>query len=427
MLRTADLDYPLPEELIATTPAAPRDAARLLVVSRSDPARLEHRTVRELAEVLGTPTRRVGSLPDATRDAMAPGDLMVVNATRVLPARFKGVRADTLGQAEGLYLGPYSHPPTPTTLACWTVLLKMRRMKPGVVVRLFDRRGKDGGVSLRLIERTGEDGAAWIVGVERSDASMNASDVLEHIGLTPVPPYILASRKKSLLSVPDEQDRSTYQTVYATDRDERAGWGSVAAPTAGLHFTPELLARLEASGVRRAEVTLDVSLGTFKPIEAECVEQHPMHAEWCHVPEKTARATAAIRGTGLPARVGRMASPEQGLVSPCHGSRGRIIAVGTTAARTLESFESPEEMLRVGSKETRLLITPGYRFRHMDALLTNFHLPRSTLMAMVAAFLAPRGAGDPMDGVARLRAIYAEAVRERYRFYSYGDAMLVLP
>jgi S-adenosylmethionine:tRNA ribosyltransferase-isomerase len=381
MLRTDDLDYHLPDELIATTPADPRDSARLMVLSRTDPGRLEHRLVRDLPEFLAR-------------------DLMVVNATRVLPARFRGVREDTGGMAEGLFVESGSP-------GAWTVLLKMRRMRPGVVVLLIDHEGKPCGVRLRLIERTGEDNGAWRVAVEdKHGASVAVAppELLARIGLTPLPPYIRAARKAGHLEVPDERDRTTYQTVYATDRGERPGCGSVAAPTAGLHFTPSLLERLAAKGVRRAEVTLDVGLGTFKPVEVEFIEQHPMHAEWCGVPEETAGAITAARQGG-----------------------SRIIAVGTTSARTLESFESPEEMLRVHSKETRILITPGYRFRHVDVLMTNFHLPRSTLMAMVAAFLTPPESTTPQEGVARLKAAYEGAVREGYRFYSYGDAMLILP
>jgi len=407
MLRTDELDYELPEELIATTPAEPRDSARLLVVSRGDPARLEHRVVRELPEVLRP--RGAGS---------GPPDLLVTNSTRVLPARFRGVRVDTGGHVEGLYVGPGAGS------SRWVVLLKMRRMKPDVLVRLFDRDGRRAGVSLRLIERAdGHEGGAWVVTVESEDSEPSSRGVLERIGLTPLPPYILAARRRAHLEVEEGRDRAAYQTVYATERGERPGFGSVAAPTAGLHFTPDLLARLEAAGVQRAEVTLDVGLGTFKPVETEFVEQHPMHAEWCGVPAETARAIERARSASDGLRAGAPAT-----FGPLADARGssRIIAVGTTAARPLESFESPEEMLRVGSKETRLLITPGCRFRHVDALLTNFHLPRSTLMAMVAALLAPVG-GDPLAGVARLRGIYAAAVQERYRFYSYGDAMLILP
>jgi S-adenosylmethionine:tRNA ribosyltransferase-isomerase len=411
MLRTDDLDYALPEDLIATRPAEPRDSARLLVVSRTDPSRLEDRVVRELPEVLRPPSAR-GTMPP---------DLMVVNATRVLPARFLGVRDDTGGHAEGLYVqpAPEEHPAARSG-PLWIVLLKMRRARQGALIRLSDRHGRDSGVRLRLIERVGQAGGVhagggevggadggWIVLVESEKLALTpgltADDLLEWIGLTPVPPYILAARRRGHEDVADDADRKAYQTVYATDKGERPGRGSVAAPTAGLHFTPALLERLGDAGVRRAEVTLDVGLGTFKPVETEFVEQHPMHTEWCGVPTSTAAEIASVRRAG-----------------------GRIIAVGTTAARTLESFESTDEMLGVQSRDTSVLITPGYRFRHVDAMVTNFHLPRSTLLAMVSALFVADGA-DPMSGVDRLKAIYAHALSKRYRFYSYGDAMLILP
>jgi S-adenosylmethionine:tRNA ribosyltransferase-isomerase len=402
MLRTDALDYELPEDLIATTPAEPRDAARLMVLSRSDPGRLEHRAVRDLPEVLRPRERR----------STMPPDLMVVNATRVLAARFTGVRVDTGGHVEGLYVRPGSAPAGESSAGpVWVVLLKMRRMKPGVLVALHDRHGRESGVRLRLLERDAGDPGAWAVAVESErlalSPAMTAPDLLEWVGLTPLPPYILAARRRTRASVAEEADRSRYQTVYATDRGERPGHGSVAAPTAGLHFTAPLLEALREAGVERAEVTLDVGLGTFKPVETEHVEEHPMHAEWCSVPGATAGAVARIHGPD-PAR------------------RGRVIAVGTTAARTLESFESVGAMLRDRAHETRILITPGYRWRHVDGLLTNFHLPRSTLLAMVASLLMREG-DDPMEGVRRLLGAYAVAVREGYRFYSYGDAMVILP
>ena len=446
MLPTADLDYPLPEELIATAPAEPRDSARLLVVSRTDPSMVQHRNVRDLPEILR---------PRSIRAAMRH-DLLVVNATRVLPARFRGVRIDSGGHVEGLYIQPA---PGGTVAGGargegseggprWLVLLKMRRMKPGVQVRLLDRHDRDSGVMLRLVERyreeaegvpsaqfaatereepgdssgvqtgEGKGGGGWIVEVLAPtlnlSAATTAADLLEYVGLTPVPPYILSARRKSHTSVPEDRDRLTYQTVYATGRHERPGHGSVAAPTAGLHFTPGLLERLLDAGVQRSEVNLDVGLGTFKGIETPFVEQHPMHTEWCCVPSETARAIVSLRSQRVQA----------GSTTSLAGAR--LIAVGTTAARTLESFENIDDMLRRPARGTNLLITPGYKFRHVDALLTNFHLPRTTLMAMVGAFLEP-DPDRPGQGIERLKAIYAEATRERYRFFSFGDAMLILP
>ncbi|MBY0312816.1 MAG: S-adenosylmethionine:tRNA ribosyltransferase-isomerase [Phycisphaerales bacterium] len=435
MLRTDDLDFALPEELIATRPAEPRDAARLLVVSRSDPARIEHRLIRDLPDILRPPD---------LRSAMPP-DVMVVNATRVLPARFRGVRADTNGQVEGLYVQPAltSHEHA-NRGPIWIVLLKMRRLRPGVLVNLLDRHDRDSGVRLRLIERVqstspSSPAAGWIVLVESESLALTpgltAADLLEFIGLTPVPPYILAARRKHHDAIADDRDRATYQTVYASTKDERPGHGSVAAPTAGLHFTPDLLLRLRDSGVRQHDVTLDVGLGTFKPVETEFIEHHPMHSEWCYVPQTTASAIAAAH-----------AQPP--------APRGRVLAIGTTAARTLESFDTTDEMLRVRCKDTSILISPGYQFKHVEAMLTNFHLPQTTLLAMVAAFLAsrpgltsasasqsasggthvppesppqPTSSAHAVEAISRLKHIYAQAIAHRYRFYSFGDAMLILP
>lgn len=382
MLRTADLEYELPEGLIATVPAEPRDSARLLVVSRSDPARLEHRRVSDLPRLL------------------ASGDLLVFNTTRVLPARFLGVREDTKGQVEGLYLGAGPEAGT------WEVLLKTRRFREGAPVALTDGAGKpvrlgepSRGVVLTLVRRAESGSGGWVVRAEtvgaggpRAVTAEETTEVLARVGLTPIPPYIRAARKTAGLEVGEETDRERYQTVYAAEP------GSVAAPTAGLHFTPGLLDELKASGVGRADVTLHVGTGTFKPIDAELVEDHPIHAEWCSM---TGDAVDAVRGAKAAGQ--------------------RVIAVGTTTARTLEAYAAEAEARGAApeSISTRLLVTPGHRWNWVDGMLTNFHLPRSTLLAMVGAMFP--------EGVERLKAIYAEAIREQYRFYSYGDAMLILP
>lgn len=407
MLRTDALDYHLPEDRIATAPVSPRDSARLMILRKSDPESITHAHVRDLPGFLQA------------------GDTLVINRTRVLPARFRGHRADTRGKAEGLFVsernagGADADPAAPPR---WHVLLKLRRMKPGVMVNLDAADGSRSGVWLELIERLGpgdEDdvrpdsaGGGWLAEVH-TDRTWSGADpanltkrILDRIGLPPLPPYILASRKRHELPIDDPRDRDTYQTVYALDQSqEQRGHGehgSVAAPTAGLHFTPELLKALASRGVSRAEVLLHVGLGTFKPVESEFVEQHAMHTEWCSVPASTAQALNSGRASG------------------------RIIAVGTTTARTLESFASLAEMLASPAKDTRLLITPGYRFKHLDALMTNFHLPRSTLLAMVAAFLDD---SEPHRGrgLERLMTAYREAIDRGYRFYSYGDAMIVLP
>jgi S-adenosylmethionine:tRNA ribosyltransferase-isomerase len=364
----------------------------------------------------------VRDLPPPT--ILAPGDLLVLNATRVLPARFRGVRLDTNGHAEGLYLGeePRSAQGSDEPRV-WRALLKMRRMRPGVIVALHDHAGADSGVHLELLERArsigdaalgaaspqgdGEtEGGEWRVRVTVEDtAASHDGTLLERVGLTPLPPYILSERKRRAVDVSDEADRARYQTVYAHDVPGVSSAehpGSVAAPTAGMHFTPSLLQTLRERGVRTAEVCLHVGIGTFKPVESEFVEQHPMHAEWCQVSAATAAAILETRARGR-----------------------RVIAVGTTSARTLESFASLEEMESIGptGKWTQILITPGHQWRHIDGLMTNFHQPKSTLMAMVAALLSE----NTEAGVRRLKDIYARAAADQFRFYSYGDATLILP
>jgi S-adenosylmethionine:tRNA ribosyltransferase-isomerase len=366
MLPTADLDYHLPQELIATRPLAERANARLLVTGRGANASVAHKQVRDLPDLL------------------APGDLLVVNVTKVVPARFRGERRDTGGRVEGLFLEA-----RPT--GDWLVLLKSNgKLRSGQEVELH---GAGGDLALRLHERAGD---AWLV---ESLSDGDALALLDRVGRTPLPPYILRARKaqreRGELSddemATDELDRAWYQTVYADD----AAAGAVAAPTAGLHFTPELLAELRRRGVQRAEIVLQVGAGTFKPVETQHVEEHPMHSERFLVRREVMRRIVDTRRAG-----------------------GRVIAVGTTTARALESLPSLEADRDIAAS-TDLLITPGYEFRHIDGLLTNFHLPRSTLLAMVGAFLE--------GGVPRLLRIYEEAIRERYRFYSYGDAMLLLP
>ncbi len=379
MLRTDDLDYHLPPELVATRAAEPRDSARLLVLRRSDPEFRAHRTVRDIGAYL-------------TR-----GDLLVFNTTSVIPARLAGVRVGTGGRVGGLYLRPGSEPDR------WVAMLRAGHLKAGARVELEDGVGARTGVVIELISKVEDEPGAWEVRVGGEGVGERAGlDVLVRVGLTPLPPYILHQRKERGERVDDREDRERYQTVVA--RGEQSG--SVAAPTAGLHFTPELLAGLEASGVERAGVVLHVGTGTFKSVETETVEAHPMHSEWC-----------AADGPTL-ARVKRARQ------------EGRVIAVGTTSARTLESYAQWEDAhpgeAAPASMETRILITPGYRWGFVGGMVTNFHLPRSTLMAMIAALLQPEG-GPEGAGVERLLRVYREAVGLGYRFYSYGDAMLILP
>lgn len=401
MLRTADLDYELPEELIATQPLEERDRARLLVVSRSDPNRLEHRLVRDLPDLL------------------TPGDVMIFNDTRVLPARFVGRRCDTGGRIAGLFVSEAA-PPRPAkapltaeaATTCrfgpvgprWSVMLKSNgRLRPGVEVMIERPEGGGGDpsiggaahCSLRLLAKQGD---TWLVQVNVAEPTHL---LLERFGRTPLPPYILRSRRErggDDSATPEAVDRDHYQTVYAKEA------GAIAAPTAGLHFTPELLARLDQRSVRRAFVTLHVGAGTFKPVETEFVEEHPMHRERFSVPA----ATLEVLHQVVAAR-----ATESGKEA---GAAPRVFAVGTTSVRTLESLPAPLPV-EPASGEADLLISPGFDFRLVDGLLTNFHLPRSTLIALVAALL----------GLERTMMLYRTAVEERYRFYSYGDAMLILP
>ena len=338
-LRTDDFDYTLPTELIAQEPAAKRDESRLLVVAPD--GGLRDRSFRDIAEYL------------------APGDLLVVNTTRVRHARLLATRPSG-GPAEVLLLHPLSGDR-------WIAM-----GQPGSALRPGKRVSLGAGAEIET-EEVLEDGNRIVRFV-----GLAATAAIEQFGRLPLPPYIERS--------PTAEDETRYQTVYA----EREG--SVAAPTAGLHFTAGMLAALEATGVEVARIELDVGPGTFKPVEAEHPDQHQMHAERYEI------------GPGAAAQIG---------AARARGSR--VWAVGTTVVRTLESAATDSGGVRPGSAETRLLILPGFRFRVVDGLLTNFHLPRSTLLMLVSAFA----------GIGPIRKAYAHAVHERYRFYSYGDAMLI--
>ncbi len=356
-LCTSELDYELPPGLVAIRPAEPRDSARLLLVHRSND-RIEH--------------RRVGDLPEI----LAPGDLLVFNTTAVLPARLVGQRADTAGHIEGLFLGELDD-------RCWRAMLRSNgRLRVGQRIDLVDA---DGRVSDHQIELIAREGETWIV---RPTGDAAALAILQQVGRTPLPPYI--RRARGPRDFDDATDRLWYETVYARV-DQRE---SVAAPTAGLHFTPELLTRLAEAGVGRADVTLHVGPGTFKPITAASLDEHEMHSERFTVPPETLERLGSA-----------------------HASR--VIAVGTTVVRTLESLPSPirPTLGEPVVARTDLLIAPPHEFKHVDGMLTNFHLPRSTLLALVGAML----------GLDRTKSIYREAIAHDYRFYSYGDAMLILP
>ncbi len=335
------LDYELPEHLIAQEPAAQRDRSRLLVLRR-DTGTIAHHVFRDLPELL------------------APGDLLVLNDTRVLPARLIGRRV-TGGKWEGLFLGVAPD-------GTWEMLCQSRgKLRSGETVVT-----EPGGLRLTMVcQRAGH----WFA---RPDADGDPTELLEKHGRVPLPPYIRKGEAR-------DEDRQRYQTVYAQHA------GAVAAPTAGLHFTPEVFAALDQRGVERASVTLHVGLGTFQPIKGDIGEHH-MHREWGRLPGETARAIVRCKDRGR-----------------------RVVAVGTTSVRVLETVAATGD-IREWSGETELFIRPPYEFRCVDALVTNFHLPRSTLLLLVAAFA----------GEERIREAYRVAVEQGYRFYSYGDAMLIL-
>jgi S-adenosylmethionine:tRNA ribosyltransferase-isomerase len=362
-MRVSDFGYDLPPELIAQRPADRRDASRLLVVPPA--GSFEHRRFADLPELLG------------------PGDVIVVNESRVFPARLRG-RKPTGAEAEVLLVRPiqsgdpseaagqrHAHLPAwDASSRFWEALVRPGgKLKPGRTVIVSDE------LSIEIVDTLPSGNR-----VVRLEAEGPVEEVLERLGHIPLPPYI---------ERPDDlEDRSRYQTVYARER------GSIAAPTAGLHFTDDVLRRIEELGVLRAAITLHVGVGTFRPVEVEDPAEHPMHAEWYSIADSAAEAIEGARQSG-----------------------GRVWAVGTTAVRTLESAVDERGRVRPGRGETDLFIRPPYDFRVVDGLITNFHLPRSTLLMLVAA----------LAGHDRTMAAYAEAVAERYRFYSYGDAMAITP
>lgn len=350
-MKTSDFDFDLPDELIAKSPLPERDASRLLVLRLAGGAP-EHRSFRDLPDLL------------------APGDLLVLNDAKVIPARLQGTKADTGGRVELLLCDPL--PPSGGRAAWRCMGGSSKPLRPGRFLRFVGAQGE----LLAEILATHEGGFVDVAFEADPDAFL---DRLEELGELPLPPYL--GRR------PEAFDRERYQTVYARER------GAVAAPTAGLHFTEAIFDRLAERGVERATVTLHVGPGTFLPVRVEEVEEHRMHAERYHVPAATAEAIARTKARG-----------------------GRVIAVGTTALRTLESAADEAGVIRPGPGVSELFVRPGFRFRVIDGLVTNFHLPRSTLVMLVAALV----------GRERLLSAYAEAVGERYRFYSYGDAMLVI-
>ncbi len=347
----ADLDhydYELPKELIAQQPLARRADARLLVVDRARQT-LEHYHVRDLPTLL------------------RPQDALVLNNTRVIPARLVGYRTQTGGRWSGLFLSVDEH-------GIWQVLGHTRgKLVANETVTLQDASGEH-ELRLRMLLKLPD--GAWAA---KPESTLPAFELLERIGRVPLPPYIRGGEMT-------ERDRETYQTVFA-DRP-----GAVAAPTAGLHFTQAMLAQLAQRGVDINYVTLHVGMGTFQPIATARLDDHVMHVEWGSIDEPTVARLDARRKSG-----------------------GRIVAIGTTSVRVLETA-SRAGSLSAWQGETNLFIRPPYEFRSADALLTNFHLPKSTLLVLVRTF-----GGDDL-----MQRAYAEAIREGYRFYSYGDAMLIV-
>ena len=355
-MKTAEFDYDLPPELIAQTPIEPRDASRLMVVDRRS-GQIIHRRFYDLPDFLQT------------------GDLLVHNESRVIPARLFG-RKPTGGKVEILLLRERAD-------GTWKTLIRGRRIQAGMQLTLLD--GPDGqpiGVGARVVEE--EEGGARVLAFDQP-----ALALAEQVGVTPLPPYIHTPL----------EDAGRYQTIYARVP------GSAASATAGLHFTPELMLKLREMGVRSAFVTLHIGLDTFRPVSEERVEEHQMHTEYCSLTPEVAEQVNQTKLAG-----------------------DRVVAVGTTSVRTLETAAlaaaggeacaegCPWQTVAAFEGNTDLFIYPGFRFRAVDVLITNFHLPRSTLLMLVAAFA----------GKGLLERAYAEAIEERYRFYSFGDAMLIL-
>ena len=342
-MRVDLFDFDLPPENIALRPASPRDSARLLLAGGA--AALEDRVVRDLPSLLRA------------------GDVLVFNDTRVIPAQLEGRRGEArIGATLHKRLG----------LRQWQAFLRnAKRVREGDridfganVTAIAGARDADGGVTLDF------------------EGEEPVEILLERAGTMPLPPYIASKRPT------DARDRSDYQTMFARED------GAVAAPTAALHFTPELMAAIEAAGVLTQTLTLHVGAGTFLPVKAEDTDDHRMHAEWGRIDAEAADRLNAARAAG-----------------------GRLIAVGTTSLRLLESAAGEDGVIRPFADETRIFITPGYRFRAVDGLMTNFHLPRSTLFMLVSALM----------GRERMQAVYAHAIAQGYRFYSYGDSSLLLP
>jgi len=357
-MRTADFRYDLPPELIAQEPAATRDGSRLLVLSRKT-GKVEHRRFVELV------------------DFLRPGDVLVLNNSRVIPARLHGKNPKTGGKFELLLLEENG------VNDWWAMMRPGKRARPGTRIQLLDKGGKPTNFFAEVIDFNAEGHRRL-----RLSETKNIFDELAALGEMPLPPYI--QRQGEMPA-----DRERYQTVFSEPA------GSVAAPTAGLHFTREILEKIRAMGVTICFITLHVGAGTFLPVKVENIAEHKMHAERFEIGGAVVAAVNAAKKNG-----------------------GRVIAVGTTATRALESTARLNAgTLNVHAGKTDIFLFPPAEFQVVDALLTNFHLPESTLLMLVSAFAAP---GEKERGRELILSAYAEAVHERYRFFSYGDAMLIL-
>jgi len=356
-MRVDAFDFALPTELIALHPANPRDSARMLVVGADG----------------GLTDSRVRELPDFLR----PGDALVVNDTKVIAARLEGIRArgEAIASIEATLIERVDD------CRFRALARPAKRLKAGERIRFGESSESTACLLAALDAEVEEKGEGGEVLLRFAFAGVALDEAIERLGAPPLPPYIASRRALS------SSDPADYQTMFA------AKPGAVAAPTAGLHFTPALVQRLAERGVQLHQVTLHVGEGTFAPVRVEDTRDHRMHSEWGAIGKETAEALNAARAAG-----------------------GRIVCVGTTSARIVESAADESGRLRPYAGETDIFITPGYRFRTVDALLTNFHLPRSTLFMLVAAF----------SGLETMRAAYAHAIQGRYRFYSYGDACLLI-
>jgi len=356
-MRTRDFDFQLPGELIAQTPSPFRDQSRLLVLTRNSAA-IEHRQFVDLTSYVG------------------PGDLLVLNDSKVIPARLRAINPQTGGKFEILLLEENS------SNDWWAMLRPAKRARPGTKLLILGPQSDCSGISVLVLDKN-EEGHRRL----RFESEVDIFSRLESLGEVPLPPYILRSER-------EDQDRERYQTVFAQEP------GSVAAPTAGLHFTQELLQSIRARGAAVSFVTLHVGPGTFAPLKVENLSAHRMHEERYHLSPETADQIQQTKRAG-----------------------GRVIAVGTTTLRVLESCVRSLETnaVQAGTGRTNIFIYPPYRFKIVDSLVTNFHLPRSTLLMLVSAFVAP----GEITGRELILKVYGEAIAQRYRFFSYGDAMLI--